>query len=125
MGPLRGATTRVMPQPLGGRPRARGTALLPRLHRGAIPFLGMADAVAVVVQVLVRDAVENLVLVLLFQAGSFISFMFSSFIFPLPSLLPACLVHGTCFVQCTCGCVVLVCCFLVLVAVLSFVRFLL
>ena len=47
---------------------------LPRLHRGAIPFLGMANSVVVVVQVLVVDALECRVLLLLFQAGSFISF---------------------------------------------------
>ena len=43
----------------------------PQLHCGAMPFLGMAASVVVVVQVLVMDFFRALVRDLLFQAGLF------------------------------------------------------
>ena len=68
LGPLGGATTRVMPQPLGGATSGQGAAPISRLHREAIPFLGMAASVVVVVQVLIMEACMDLALRLLFQA---------------------------------------------------------
>ena len=57
-----------MPQPLGGATSWQGAAPISRLHREAIPFLGMAASVVVVVQVLIMEAFMDLALRLLFQA---------------------------------------------------------
>ena len=46
----------------------QGAAPISRLHREAIPFLGMAASVVVVVQVLIMEAFVDLALRLLFQA---------------------------------------------------------
>ena len=91
MGAVRGATTRVMPQPLTAQLGAREHVLpFPQLHCGAMPFLGMAASVVVVVQVLVMDFFRVLAQDLLYQAGLLFCFVLSLFLllaFP-PFILP-------------------------------------
>ena len=71
-----------MPQPLAAQLVARGTSFhFPQLPCGAMPFIGMAASVVVVVQVLVMDFSVVLVLDSLFQAGFCVVFLFLSHCF--------------------------------------------